>query len=195
MEELVYEGYGPSGVAIMVRCATDNRNRTAGEMRMLFSKNSGNMGESGCVNWLFNERGEVTLESSKRLDEETLLNMAVEAGADDIETQEEQIDKPSVEQIITFICASANVESVKEKLVQLFNEYKIKSDGNNKKHGMTFAVVNAQTNLVPQTVVAMTDKNAARQLLKLLDALENQDDAQQVYANFDMDSAWLEEFS
>jgi len=194
IEELVYEGYGPNGVAIMVRCATDNRNRTAGEMRMLFSKNNGNMGESGCVNWLFKERGEVTIESSKILDEETLLNMAVEAGADDVETQEDQIDKQSIEQIITFICLPNTIESVKEKLVQLFTEY-AKPFAGNKKNSMFFNVVNAQNNLVPDTVVEITDKNSAQQLLKLLDALENQDDAQQVYANFDMDSSWLSELS
>jgi transcriptional/translational regulatory protein YebC/TACO1 len=178
----------------MVRCATDNRNRTAGEMRMLFSKNHGNMGESGCVNWLFKERGEVTIESSKSLDEETLLNMAVEAGADDVETQEDQIDKQSIEQIITFICVPNAVESVKEKIVESFTEYAKKFAGN-KKNSMSFNVVNAQNNLVPNTVVEITDKNSAQQLLKLLDALENQDDAQQVYANFDMDASWLSELS
>ena len=196
IEELVYEGYGPNGVAIMVRCATDNRNRTAGEMRMIFSKNGGNMGDTGCVNWLFKERGEVTIESGVRLDEETLLNMAVEAGADDIENQEEQIDKASVEQIITFICAPAQIESVKEKLGQLFDEQMKKHpSAHNKKKAVTFAIVNAQINLVPQTVIAVADKDAGRQLLKLLDTLENQDDSQQVYANFDMDSEWLEELS
>jgi YebC/PmpR family DNA-binding regulatory protein len=195
IEELVYEGYGPSGVAIMVRCATDNRNRTAGEMRMIFSKNSGNMGETGCVNWLFKERGEVTIESSQRFDEEKLLDMAVEAGADDIENQEEEIDKPSVEQVLTFICAPAKLESVREKLEQLFNEQTNKpaSGGSHKKKEALFKIVSAQTNFVPDTVISITDKNAASQLLKLLDALEDQDDVQQVYANFDMDPAWMQD--
>jgi YebC/PmpR family DNA-binding regulatory protein len=192
IEELVYEGYGPAGVAIMVRCATDNRNRTAGDMRMLFTKNSGNMGESGCVNWIFKERGEVIVESSKTFDEETLLNMAVEAGADDVETEEGEFDKPHVEQITTFICASNKLESVREKLAQLFNEQKEKA-GSNKKTAMSFAITSAQSNFVPQNVVPVTDRNVGRQLLKLLDALESQDDAQQVYANFDMDSAWFDE--
>ena len=193
IEELVYEGYGPGGVAVMVRCATDNRNRTAGDMRMLFTKNSGNMGESGCVNWIFKERGEVIIESSKVLDEEMLLNMAVEAGADDVEIQSEASDKPNIEQITIFICSPSKLESVKEKLTQLFNDQKEKA-GTNKKTAMTFAVTNAHSNFVPQNVVPVADKNAARQLLKLLDALENQDDVQQVYANFDMDPAWLEEW-
>lgn len=178
----------------MVRCATDNRNRTAGDMRMLFTKNSGNMGESGCVNWIFKERGEVIVGCSKIIDEETLLNMAVAAGADDVEIQTDAIDKISVEQITTFICASAKLESVKEKLTQLFNEQKEKA-GNNKKTAMSFTIPSAQSNFVPQTVVPVTDKNNARQLLKLLDALENQEDVQQVYANFDMETSWLEELA
>ena len=88
MEELTYEGYGPGGVAILVRCTTDNRNRTAGDIRSYFSKYGGNMGESGCVNWLFKERGEVIVESGKAIDEEELLALALESGADDIEAGE-----------------------------------------------------------------------------------------------------------
>src|SRR5262249_23297372 len=83
MEELIYEGYGPGGVAVMVRCATDDRNRTAGDVRSYFSKYNGNLGETGCVGWLFKERGEVAVEKTSNLDEDALLGAALELGADD----------------------------------------------------------------------------------------------------------------
>ena len=179
MEELTYEGYGPGGVAILVRCATDNRNRTAGDIRSYFSKYGGNMGDTGCVNWLFTERGEVTIESDKAINEEELLSLAVDSGADDIETDETN-DNDSF--ITTFICNTQKLESVKEKLSQVKASIKLR-------------VKSAQTNMVPKTTVAVTEKSIATQLLKLLDALENQDDVQQIHANFDMESNWLEELA
>src|ERR1700722_17224640 len=89
-EELTYEGYGPGGVAVMVRCATDNRNRTAGAIRSYFSKYGGNLGETGCVGWNFQERGEVTVEKTAALNEDDLLGAAVDAGADDLDTSGEE---------------------------------------------------------------------------------------------------------
>src|SRR6185295_20369803 len=86
IEELTYEGYGPGGVAIMVRCATDNRNRTAGDIRSYFSKYGGNMGETGCVNWMFKERGEVSLSRPLKISDDDLMMLALELGADDVDT-------------------------------------------------------------------------------------------------------------
>ncbi len=179
LEELTYEGYGPGGVAILVRCTTDNRNRTAGDIRSYFSKYGGNMGESGCVNWLFKERGEITIESDKAIDEEELLALALESGADDIETDEARGNDSF---IATFICNTQRLESVKEKLALA-------------KASTKLLVKSAQTNMVPQSSIEVSDKNIAIQLIKLLDALENQDDVQQIYANFDMESNWLEELA
>jgi YebC/PmpR family DNA-binding regulatory protein len=169
LEELTYEGYGPGGVAILVRCATDNRNRTAGDIRYFFSKNGGNLGETGCVGWLFHERGEITVEKSNKPNEEALLDSALSAGADDLDT--------SGDDSIVVVCAPMLVEGVKEAL---------QKDG--------FKIISAEATLAPKSTVEVPDKDSAKQLLKLIDQLENQDDVQQVYANFEMEQAWLTEF-
>lgn len=179
LEELTYEGYGPGGVAILVRCATDNRNRTAGDIRSYFSKYGGNMGETGCVNWLFKERGEIVVESTKTIDEEELLALAVESGAEDVEVEE---SNNNGSYFTTFICNCQILESVKEKLAQAKASTKLQ-------------VKSGQINMVPQSTITVSDKSLANQLLKLLDMLENHDDVQQIYANFDMEAAWLEELA
>jgi len=169
IEELIYEGYGPGGVAILVRCATDNRNRTAGDVRSYFSKYGGNLGDTGCVSWNFQERGEVLVARTASLEEETLLSVALELGADDLDS--------SGEEAILIICMPLLVPTIKEGLT---------------KQG--FKVVSAEATLSPQSTVTVDDKETARQLMRLLDQLENQEDVQQVYANFDMDPAWMQEF-
>jgi YebC/PmpR family DNA-binding regulatory protein len=169
LEELIYEGYGPGGVAIMVRCATDNRNRTAGDVRSYFSKYMGNLGETGCVSWLFKERGEVVVEKTANLSEDQLLTVALEAGADDLDN--------SADDVITVVCAPNSVEQVRTVV---------------EKHG--FSLVSAEASFAASTTIEVTDKDLAKQLLRLIDALENQEDVQQVYANFDMDPAWMQEF-
>ncbi len=168
VEELTYEGYGPGGVAILVKCATDNRNRTAGDIRSYFSKYGGNLGDSGCVNWMFKERGEIQVNKDK-FDEDALLSAASDAGAEDILT-----DDPEVAFVI---CSSDKLEVVKTA---------VEKSGHK--------VVSAEANMNPLTTVSVQDPDIAKQLLKLLDALENQDDVQQVYANFDMDEQLLREF-
>jgi YebC/PmpR family DNA-binding regulatory protein len=169
IEELTYEGYGPGGVAIMVKCATDNRNRTAGDVRSYFSKYGGNMGETGCVGWMFKERGEVTIERSPKLSEDDVLMVAVDAGADDLDYDQEEV--------ITVVCQGDKLEGVKGALQA--KGYKVSS---------------AEVVMAPLSVVEITDSEAAKQLLRLLDTLENHDDVQHVYANFDMDANWLNEF-
>lgn len=168
IEELTYEGYGPGGVAIMVRCATDNRNRTAGDIRSFFSKYGGNMGESGCVSWMFKERGELTISRPLKISDDDLMMLALELGAEDLDFEEEDY--------ITIVCSPENLENLKEGL---------------SKEG--FKPDSAETVLSPISSAEVQDKDLAKQLLKLLDMLENHDDVQQVYANFEMSSDWMAE--
>lgn len=166
LEELSYEGYGPGGVAIMARCATDNRNRTAGDLRSYFSKYGGNMGETGCVGWMFKERAEVVLERKAGLGEDDLLLAALDAGAEDMDTS----DTDS----ITIVCQPESLETIREAL-----------------QNAGYSIASAEVTMAPLSTVAVTDQEQARQLLRLLDALENHDDVQHVYANFDMDANLL----
>lgn len=169
MEELTYEGYGPGGVAIMVRCATDNRNRTAGDIRSYFSKYGGNMGETGCVGWMFKERGEISLPRPQKISDDDLLLAALDAGAEDVDT--------SAEEYITVICAPNDVGTVEEAL---------------SKQGLE--VESADAVLAPISTAEIQDRDIAKQLIKLLDVIENHDDVQKVYANFDMNPDWIAEF-
>lgn len=169
IEELNYEGYGPGGVAIMVQCATDNRNRTAGDIRSYFSKYGGNMGETGCVGWMFTQRGEVTIERNKTVNEDDLMLMALDAGADDLDT--------SNEDYILVICEPTKLEPVSKSL---------KDAG--------YKVTEAEIVMSPSNTIEVTDPDHAKNLLRLLDTLENHDDVQKVYANFEMDQKMMEEF-
>ena len=168
-EELVYEGYGPGGVALLVKCTTDNRNRTAGDVRLFFSKNGGNMGESGCVNWMFKEQGEIYISKGAKFDEEALLGVVLDAGADDLDASDEN-------QALV-VCPVEKLEAVRAALQA--SGYKVDS---------------AAPTMAPSNTVEITDRDTARVLLKLIDTLENSDDVESVYANFEMDQEWLTEF-
>lgn len=170
IEELTYEGYGPGGVAIMVRCATDNRNRTAGDVRSNFSKYGGNMGETGCVGWMFKERGEIVIERTDKLSEDDLMLAALDAGADDLDT--------TGEDVIIVICAPEALEKLSKALTDL-----------------KYTIDSAESVMTPSNTVEVTDREIGTKLLKLLDTLENLDDVQQVYTNFEMDPAWMQEFA
>lgn len=167
LEELTYEGYGPGGVAIMARCATDNRNRTAGDLRSYFSKYGGNMGETGCVGWMFKERAEISIARAPSVNEDDLLLAAVDAGADDLDTSEEES--------VTVVCQPDSLEAIRDALLKAGYE-----------------VISADVTMAPMSTVAVTEIDQAKQLLRLLEALENQDDVQHVYANFDMDTKLLQ---
>jgi YebC/PmpR family DNA-binding regulatory protein len=158
-EELTYEGYGPGGVALIVEVMTDNRNRTAADLRHLFSKNGGNMGESGCVSWMFKRKGLFTLEKEESFDEDELMMTVLEAGADDMSVEEEEVE------VLTSPEAFA---AVQEKL----EAEKVK-------------ILSAQLGLFPDTRIAVEGDDATK-LIKLLDALEDHDDVQEVYGNFDL---------
>jgi YebC/PmpR family DNA-binding regulatory protein len=167
IEELSYEGYGPGGVAILVRCATDNRNRTAGDVRSYFSKQGGNMGETGCVGWMFKERGEVIVERNDKVDEDELMMSALDAGADDVDT--------SSDEDITVICTPDKLEAVKAALSNLYK------------------VLQADIVMSPSSTVEITDAQMGKQLLKLLEMLEDHDDVQRVFTNFEMDPKLMDE--
>ncbi len=165
-EEIIYEGYGPGGVAIMVKCLTDNRNRTAGDVRAIFNKRGGNMGESGCVSYMFDEKGVLVIDREKYdLDEDTMMMQALEAGAEDL-----VIDEDSFE-IITH---PHDFESVKNAL---------------EKAGFEFS--SAGVRWIPQNTVKVEGENAEK-LLKMMDAFDDNDDVQDVYANFEIDDEELE---
>lgn len=163
-EEIIYEGYGPGGVAIMVEATTDNRNRTTAEIRHLFSKHGGNLGETGCVSWVFERKGLISFERGK-VDEEEVMAVAIDAGAEDIRSTETTID---------VITAPEDFERVKEAI---------------DRSGLQYAV--AQVTMVPKTTVSVEGKQA-QQVLSLIEALEDHDDVQEVYANFDIADELLE---
>jgi YebC/PmpR family DNA-binding regulatory protein len=164
-ETVIYEGYGPDGVAVLVEALTDNRNRTASEVRHLFSKHGGNLGTTGAVAWQFERRGVVLVDASG-VDEDELMLAAAEGGADDIELDESTFQVTS---------APESLSSVREA---------IESAG--------FAVQSAELSMVPKTTVEVSDESAAKRVMKLIDALEDNDDVQEVYANFDIPEQVLE---
>ena len=164
-ETVTYEGYGPSGVAVFVEALTDNRNRTASDVRHVFTKHDGSLGTSGAVAWLFERKG-VVLVPADGVDEDELTLAAADAGAEDVE-----LDGSSF-QVTT---APEDLSSVREAL---------EADG--------MAIEAAQMTMVPKTTVEVEDESAARKILRLLDGLEESDDVQDVYSNFDIPERVLE---
>ena len=164
-ETIVYEGYGPAGVAVIVEALTDNRNRTAGEVRNIFAKNDGNLGGSGAVAWLFERRG-VVLVPADGADEDELTLAAAEGGADDV-----SLDGSS----FAVLTAAEQLASVREAIA---------SAG--------FEIESAELTMLPKTTVAVEDENEAKKILRLIDQLEDDDDVQDVYANFDIPERVLE---
>jgi YebC/PmpR family DNA-binding regulatory protein len=164
-ETVVYEGYGPSGVAVIVEALTDNRNRTAGEVRHVFAKNDGNLGGSGAVAWLFERRGVVIVDADD-VDEDDLMLAAAEGGADDVARDGSTFQVTS---------APEQLAAVREAV-----------------EGAGFTVDAAELTMVPKTTVEVADENEAKKVLRLIDQLEDNDDVQDVYANFDIPERVLE---
>ncbi|MDD2401863.1 MAG: YebC/PmpR family DNA-binding transcriptional regulator [Clostridia bacterium] len=170
-EELTYEGYGPGGVAIMINVLTDNRNRTAGEIRHIFSKNGGNMGETGCVNWMFAQKGVLTLNrENSSMDEDDLLILALDKGAEDVNVDDE-------EQLEIYTVPS-DFQRVKEGLEE---------------EGLEFE--NAEISMIPDNIVVVADVEQAKALLCLMDYLDEQDDVQDTFTNFDISEDIIDEVS
>jgi YebC/PmpR family DNA-binding regulatory protein len=157
-EEITYEGYGAGGVAILVDVLTDNKNRTVAEIRHLFAKHGGNLGETGCVAWMFARKGLITL-NTNQIDEDTLLELVLEAGGDDIKTEADAYE------IVTAPEAFEDVRSILEQ------------------KGLTFDV--AEVTMMPQNTVQVEGKQA-EQVLRLMEALDDQDDVRKAHANFDI---------
>ena len=164
-EQITYEGYGPNGVAIIVEALTDNRNRTASEIRHVFSKHDGNLGTSGAVAWLFERRG-IILVDGDTADEDDVMLAAAEGGADDV------VEDGSSFQVTT---SPESLTAVREALQQA-----------------GISIDSAETTMVPKTTVELGDEAAARKTLRLIDALEELDDVNEVYANFDIPEQVLE---
>ena len=164
-ETIVYEGYASGGVAVIAEALTDNRNRTAAEVRHIFAKNDGNLSEAGSVAWLFERRGVVVVDGEADEDELTLV--AAEGGADDV-----QRDGSTWE----VTAAPEHLSAVREAVVNA-----------------GFTVENAELALIPKTTIEVGDETQAKKVLRLIDALEENDDVQEVYANFDIAERVLEE--
>ncbi len=163
-EELMYEGYGPGGVALLLDIATDNRNRTAGDVRFIFSKYGGNMAESGAVAWMFERKGTITIDKSEALDADELMLNALEAGAEDIKEDEENF---------TVIASPQDIAGVAEGLA-----------------AMGIDVSTTDITMLPTNEVTVGGKDAEK-LMVLLDALEDHDDVQDIYGNFVFDEETL----
>jgi YebC/PmpR family DNA-binding regulatory protein len=164
-ETVVYEGYGPGGVAVIVEALTDNRNRTASEVRHAFDKNDGNLGTSGAVTWLFERRG-VVLVPTDGVDEDELTLAAAEGGADDV-----SVDGSTYE----IVSAPEALTAVREAV-----------------EAAGFDIDSAELTMRPKTTVEVADESSAKKILRLMDQLEENDDVQDVYANFDIPEQVLE---
>jgi len=158
-EEVLYEGYAPGGVAIMVEALTDNRNRTVPEIKRLFEKHGGSLGTSGCVNWMFSKKGLITV-STAETGEDELLEIALAAGADDMQNTGE---------LFEITCDPAAYEQLKDTL---------------KEKGIATQV--AEISMVPQNTVPVEDAATAKKIISLMDDFEDHDDVQNTYANFDI---------
>ena len=167
-EEIRYEGYGPSGVAVLVDCMTDNRNRTVSEVRYAFSKSGGNMGESGCVGFMFDKKGVIMVDKATTT-EEKLMELALDSGA------EEVVEEDDFFKVTT---SPTDFNAVSEAL---------------EKAGI--AMESASIDMIPQTTVDITDEKVARRVMNMIDTLEDNDDVQNVYANFDIPDELMESIS
>ena len=166
-EEFTYEGYGPGGVAMMLEVLTDNKNRTVAEVRHIFSKQNGNLGEAGCVSWMFEKKGLISVDKTG-VDEDRLIEVALDAGALDVKESGKEFDVTMPPE--TF-------EAVKKKLEET-----------------GFKTTYGEVTMVPQTTVRLSGKEA-EQMLKLMEGLEDSDDVQKVYANFDIADEEMERLS
>lgn len=159
-EEIIYEGYGPGGIAVFAECLTDNRNRTAPDVRHAFDKGGGNMGQSGCVTFMFDKKGMLAIERTDSIDEDELTMLAIDLGAEDFISEDEGFE---------VITSPEDFNTVKDGL---------------KEAGYEFAV--AELTYIPQNTVALTNPDDIKNMQKLIDMLEDNDDVQEVYHNWEM---------
>ena len=159
-ETIVYEGYGPGGVAVIVETLTDNKNRTAGNVRYYFDKNGGNLGTSGCVSFMFDNKGQILIEANDEVSEDELMEAALEAGAEDFITEEDGYE---------VITAPEDFAAVRDEL-----------------QAKGYKFISADVKLIPQTTTALTDETMLKNMNKLVDMLEDDDDVQNVYHNWEI---------
>ena len=164
-EEMSFEGYGPGGVAVMLELLTDNRNRTTPEIRHIFSKNGGNLGENGCVSWLFTRRGLILVPRTPEMDDDEVMEVVLEAGAEDLDIEDEDYYR--------VFTSPDELHAVKERL-----------------ETAGLGVEAAQMDMEPSSTTRLEGK-AAQQMIRLMEAFEDQDDVQNVWANFDIDDELL----
>lgn len=160
-EEIIYEGYGPGGVAVFASCLTDNRNRTAPDIRHAFDKSGGNLGQSGCVTFMFDRKGLIGIERTDDIDEDQLMMEAIDLGAEDFEAGEEGFE---------IITSPEDFTGVREGLKDL---------------GYEFVIV--EISYIPQNTISLTSEDDIKNMEKLIDLLEDLDDVQEVYHNWEMD--------
>ena len=166
-DEVSYEGYGPGGVALLVECLTDNKNRTVADLKYIMDRHGGNLGEPGCVAWMFDKKGMIVFDKDK-VDEETLIEIALEAGADDVNEEETEFE---------VITPPAEFETVKQAFIDA---------------GLGHTL--AEVSMIPQNTLKLEGKKA-EQMIKLMEALEDNDDVSNVYANFDIPDEVMEAIS
>ena len=158
-EAIVYEGYGPKGVAIIVETLTDNKNRTAANVRSAFTKGNGNMGTTGCVSFMFDEKGQIMVEKADNIDADELMMIALDAGASDFNEEEEGYE---------IITTPEDFSAVREAIEQA-----------------NIPIIDAEVSMIPQTYTSLTDEEDIKKMNKLLDLLDNDDDVKNVYHNWD----------
>jgi YebC/PmpR family DNA-binding regulatory protein len=166
-EEITYEGYGPGGVAVIVEVMTDNKNRTVAEIRHIFSKHGGNLGENGCVAWMFDKKGSIMIGKSA-VSEDILMELALEAGADDVREERDEYE---------VITSPATFEEVRKAL-----------------EAKGLKILSAGVGMIPQNTVALGEEKAGS-MLKFMEKMEDNDDVQNVYANFDIADEIMERLS
>ncbi|WP_408954838.1 YebC/PmpR family DNA-binding transcriptional regulator [Natroniella sp. ANB-PHB2] len=167
-EQFVYEGYAPAGVALYMDIMTDNRNRAASEIRHILSKNGGNLGENGCVSWMFDRKGQLIIDRSQfEIDEDELMLAALEAGAEDINIAQDSVE---------ILTDATDLQEVRKKM---------------EKEGYKFN--SGDIAMIPQNEITVDDSTDAKQVLRLMEQLEDHDDIQDVYANFDIADEIMEE--
>lgn len=164
-EEMIYEGYGPAGSAVMIEVMTDNRNRTAADVRHIFSKNGGNLGETGCVGWMFNKKCIFVVEKENFDNEEELMMLALDAGADDFKVEDD---------VFEIIGAPEEFDNIQ----QMLDDNKIEASV-------------AEISMVPDNTIKLEGTDATK-MLRMIEALEDHDDVQEVYANYDIDEELLD---
>ncbi|MBN2132172.1 MAG: YebC/PmpR family DNA-binding transcriptional regulator [Sedimentisphaerales bacterium] len=167
-EEILYEGYGPNGVAIMVEALTDNRNRTAPEIKRIFERSGGSMGTTGCVSWMFNKKGLITVGTAS-VGEDDLMELALGAGAEDMENTGE---------VYEITCDPEAYEELKKALEE-----------------KEIPIEVAEISMVPQTMVAIEDEKTAGKVISLMEAIEDHEDVQNAYANFDIPDEVMAKFA